>query len=88
MWPTQLALDTSPDIEDAQIVRWRLMSPAHKAATISGLTQAAYDMALAGVRHRHPDALPREHFLRLALITLGPELASGAYPEIASRRLR
>ena len=37
---------------------------------------------------RHPNASPREHFLRLALITLGPELASGAYPEISSRHLR
>jgi hypothetical protein len=43
-----LALDTSPDIEEAQIVRWRLMSPAHKAATISGLTQLRRALGDAG----------------------------------------
>lgn len=48
------------------------------------MTQAAYDLALAGVRARFPDASPHEHFLRLALITLGPDLAQQAYPEIAA----
>ena len=71
-----------------QIERWRQMSAAEKAALISGLTQAAYDMALAGVRQRHPDASPREHFLRLAVVTLGPSLARQAYPEIGDRDLR
>ena len=60
------------------------MSPAEKAAIVTGLTQAAHDLALAGVRARFPDASPREHFLRLALITLGPDLARQAYPEIAT----
>ena len=60
------------------------MSSAEKAAIVTGLTQAAYDLALAGVRSRFPGASPREHFLRLALITLGPELARQAYPEAAA----
>ena len=60
------------------------MSPAEKAAIVTGLTQAAYDLALAGVRARFPDASPREHFLRLAIVTLGPDLARQAYPEIAT----
>ena len=88
MRPTPLSLDTSPEIERMQIERWRQMSAAEKAAIVSGLTQAVYDLALAGVRLRHPDASPREQFLRLALLTLGPELARRAYPEIASTDLR
>ena len=60
------------------------MSPVDKAATVSGLTQAVYELALAGVRHRHPDASPRAQFLRLAIVTLGPELARKAYPEIGA----
>jgi hypothetical protein len=60
------------------------MSPAEKAAVITGLTQAAYDIALAGVRQRYPDASAREHFLRLAILTLGSELAAKAYPEISA----
>lgn len=58
------------------------MSPAEKAALITGLTQAARAMALAGIRERHPDASEREQFLRLAIITLGADLARRAYPEI------
>jgi len=60
------------------------MSPAEKAAIVSGLTQAAFDMARAGVEQRHPTASPREVFLRLAVVTLGPTLAREAYPEIAA----
>jgi hypothetical protein len=82
-----LSLDTSPEVEHRQIERWRDMSPAEKAALVTGLTRAAYEMALAGVRHRHPDASPHEQFLRLAVITLGPDLAARAYPEIVARPL-
>lgn len=78
-----LAADTSPDTERRQIERWREMTPAEKAAIVSGLTNAVYELAHAGIRQRHPDASPREQFLRLALITLGPELASRAYPDAA-----
>jgi hypothetical protein len=34
------------------------------------------------VRSRYPDASPREQFLRLAIVTLGFDLARRAYPEI------
>lgn len=58
------------------------MSVADKAAVVSGLTQAAYDLALAGIRQRYPAASPREQFLRLAVVTLGFDLARKAYPEV------
>jgi len=77
-----LTQDTSPEIEQRQIEAWRAMSPAEKAELITGLTQAARAMALAGIRDRHPDASEREQFLRLAIITLGADLARRAYPEI------
>ena len=64
------------------------MSAAEKAAIVTGLTQAAYALALAGVRRRHPGASPREQFLLLAIVTLGPDLARKAYPEIATTDLR
>jgi hypothetical protein len=79
-----LNADTSPDIERRQVEAWRAMTPAEKAAAISGLTQAVFELALAGVRLRYPDASPREHFLRLAIVTHGRELATRAYPEIAA----
>ena len=77
-----LSPDTPLEIERLQIERWRQMSSAEKGALITGLTQAAWELARAGVRHRYPDASPREQFLRLAIVTLGRELAEKAYPEI------
>jgi hypothetical protein len=80
---TPLSLDTPPDIERRQIDSWRQMSPAQKAALVTGLTRAAWEMTAAGVRQRHPTATPREQFLRVAVIVLGPELAGLAYPDAA-----
>ena len=80
---TPLSLDTSPDIERRQIDAWRQMSAADKATTVTGLTRAAWAMTAAGVRQRYPDASAREHFLRVAVIVLGPELARLAYPDAA-----
>jgi hypothetical protein len=80
---TALNLDTSPDIERRQVESWRQMSAAQKAETVTGLTRAAYAMTCAGVRHRHPDSSSREHFLRVAVIVLGPDLARLAYPDAA-----
>jgi len=80
---TSLNLDTSPDIERRQVESWRQMSAAQKAAMVTGLTRAAYVMTFAGVRQRHPDASSREHFLRVAVIVLGPNLARLAYPDAA-----
>ena len=85
--PAPLNLDTAPEIERLQIEGWRQMSAAEKAAIVSGLTQAVFDLALAGVRLRHPGAPAREQFLRLALITLGPDLARRVYPEIVASDL-
>jgi hypothetical protein len=82
--PTPLSADTSLEIEHLQIERWRQMSSVEKAAIVSALTQAAFTLARAGIRHRYPEASPREQFLRLAIVTLGPDLARNAYPDIAS----
>jgi hypothetical protein len=79
-----LSLDTTPEIERHQVERWRAMSPAVKAAIITGLTQTAYELARAGVRQRYPRASAREQFLRLALDVLGTDLACRAYPDAAS----
>jgi hypothetical protein len=79
-----LSLDTAPEIERRQVEAWREMSPAQKAGLVTCLTRAAWSMAQAGVRQRHPDASPREQFLWLAILVLGPDLASAAYPDAAA----
>ena len=83
MAPTAFNCDTSPDIERRQVDAWRQMSAAQKAEMVTGLTRASYSMTFAGVRQRHPDESPRQHFLRVAIIVLGPDLARLAYPDVA-----
>lgn len=77
-----LASDTPLDIEGRQIEEWRTMSAAQKAETVASLSRGVRDLAIAGIRLRYPNATPREQFLRLAILTLGRELAAEAYPEI------
>jgi hypothetical protein len=77
---SRLAADTPVEIEDRQIEAWRRMSPSDKAAIVAGLTEATLALARAGLRQRYPHASERELFLRLAVLTLGFDLARRAYP--------
>jgi hypothetical protein len=61
------------------------MSPPEKAALVSGLTQTVYNLALAGIRQRHPDASPGEQSLRIAILTLGEDLARRAWGQWRAR---
>jgi hypothetical protein len=79
-----LNLDTSPEIEQMQVEAWQGMSTEQKAAIVSGLTRAVYDLAAAGIRQRFPHASPRAQHLCLAVITLGPDLALKAFPDVAA----
>ena len=76
-----LAADTTAEVEDRQIEEWRRMSSADKAALVAGLTNATFVLARAGLRQRYPGASERELFLRLAILTLGWDLAQRAYPD-------
>ena len=79
-----LSDDTSADIEQRQIARWREMSSVEKLALVSAASIATRQLAEAGIRARYPDASAREQFLRLVMLTLGPELARTAYPDAAA----
>ncbi|HUQ89047.1 MAG TPA: hypothetical protein VM096_15925 [Vicinamibacterales bacterium] len=85
---TRLAADTPLEIELRQTRAWAAMTAAQKADLITGLSNATRELALAGIRHRYPSASPRECFLRLAMLTMGRELARLAYPEIDRLDLR
>lgn len=76
-----LSRDTSSEIEQRQIERWRAMTPTEKMHLVGAASQAAREMALAGLRVRHPHAEAREIFLRYAILTLGPDNAARLYPE-------
>jgi len=45
-----------------EIEGWRRMSPAEQIAVVTGLTQTVFDLALAGVRQRYPEASPLSTF--------------------------
>ena len=78
-----LAGDTPFEIEALQVELWRRMTRREKARIVAGLCRGVQDAALEGVRRRFPTAGPREQFLRLAVLRLGPELAIEAFPDAA-----
>ncbi len=55
------------------------MSSEEKAATVTALTAAVIELALAGVRHRYPDESARAQRLRLADALFGADLAREAF---------
>lgn len=80
---TPLADDTPLDIEIRQVALWQRMSRDEKAALVTGLCRAVHEAATAGIQRRYPDATPREQFLRLAILRLGRDLCSQAFPDAA-----
>jgi hypothetical protein len=79
-----LSDDTSVEAERIQVERWRQMSCVEKVRAVSELSRAAQELALVGIRLRHPGASERECFLHLAVLKLGLDLACRVYPEAAA----
>lgn len=77
-----LSADTSGEIERLLSDQWRQMSAAHKAVVVTGLTQAAYELALAGVGWALPGRIVARRFLR-PIVMLGSDLARRSYPDRA-----
>lgn len=67
------ALDTSPGAERLLIDAWRNMEPWEKARRVSEISRACQQLALIGLRVRHPYADERELQLRLAALRLDRE---------------
>jgi hypothetical protein len=62
------ASDTSREIEQLQIERWRRMSPAEKLRQVAELDRMCERLAEAGIRSRYPGIAEAE--LRLRRIAL------------------
>ncbi len=62
--------DTSEAADRLLMDAYRRMPPWEKARRVSDLTRACQELALAGIRERHPDADERELRLRLAALWL------------------
>jgi hypothetical protein len=76
-----LSRDTTRQAEEMQVKLWRGMSPLSKVQAVSALTRSVLQLSLAGIRQRFPGATDSECKIRLARLTLGPELAARVYPE-------
>lgn len=74
-----LSRDTTPDAEAVQLEVFRKMSPRRKLELMAEANRNAREMALAGLRLRHPDADEEELFRRLMDLTLGAELAERVF---------
>jgi hypothetical protein len=74
-----LAADTDPAAERVQLAIYRDMAPAQKLQLVLEGIQLSRDLALAGLRARHPAAGPAELRRRLYGLELGEELATKVY---------
>jgi hypothetical protein len=83
-----LSRDTSPDAEEVQIEIYRRMPARRKLELVAEENRKARELALAGLRQRHPDAGPEELFRRLMDLTLGEELAAEVYGPLRAVRRR
>lgn len=75
----EMNLDTTPEAEAVLFRLWRETPAWRKWELMEDLNRAARELALAGLRRRHPTAGPEELRRRLADLLLGPELAALAY---------
>lgn len=76
---TTLSPDTSPQIEQMQIEHLRQMPVWRKMALLAEMNQTVHELALVGLRQRHPNDSPTKQRRRLASLLLGAELATQAY---------
>jgi hypothetical protein len=70
---TSTASDSGPRIDEVELAAYRAMSPAEKMERVAALTEAAMQLAAAGIRLEHPSIDERELRLRLAVQRLGAE---------------
>jgi len=71
--------DTRPEAERVLIDLLRKAPAWRKLEMVGQMNQTVRELALSGLRQRHPNATPEELRRRLADLLLGPELAARAY---------
>ena len=79
MAPARSFSDTSPDALRLMSSLYARMSPAEKLRRMQQLTLAVNQLALAGLRSRHPTEDEPALLLRLARIRLGDDIVEAVY---------
>ena len=75
----EMNADTTPEVEAILFKLWRETPAWRKFELLDGLNRTARQLALAGLRQRHPNASKEELRRRLATLILGEELAAQVY---------
>ena len=75
----EMNLDTTPEVEAVLFQLWRETPAWRKLEMMENLNRTARQLALAGLRRRHPDASPEDLHRLLADMLIGPELATQVY---------
>jgi hypothetical protein len=76
--------DTTVEIDDLLFQMWRETPAWRKLELLGEMNQAARQLALAGLRRRHPNASASELQRLLADLLLGTELATQVFGPIHS----
>jgi hypothetical protein len=74
-----LSPDTHPKMEALQIQLWRQASPTRKMHMLAQLNASVRLLALSGLHTRFPQASKSELRYKLAVLTLGEDLARKVY---------
>jgi hypothetical protein len=72
--------DTSPEAHAAQLAAWQRMGPQNRLKLAMRMSDEIRDVALCGIRHRHPEYSEAEARFALFRQLLGHELFVRAYP--------
>jgi hypothetical protein len=72
--------DTTLDAHEAQLRCYRRMSGSEKVALAAQLSEDVRDIAMAGIRARHPEYSDREVWYALMRLLLGDDLFVRAWP--------
>ena len=75
----EMNMDDNPIIEQIMFDYYRKMDFGAKISAVEQLNRAARQLAIMGLRQRHPNATDIEVKRRLADLLLGKELAKRAY---------
>jgi hypothetical protein len=74
------SLDTSTEAHAAQLSAWRRMGPERRLLLAMQMSDEIRQVALAGIRHRHPEYTEEEARFALFRHLLGHELFVRAWP--------
>ncbi len=69
-----MAFDTSPRVAELHNQLYREMGPAGRARIAAELSDMLRDLAVAGVRYRHPDYDEEQVLAEVLTVFYGPEM--------------